>query len=167
VAPEPAGERIHVNPRTGLLATARRSGGWLIVGSDIELLRPCQSETCWWIYAQTFGTWDWLRERGINGTRFAKQQDALRALTALHEQDPLPQATLPAVPRLLPSDDHDGVWFSDCGHYRITRAGGAYLIDNASKPKRILARRVPTLRMARRVIAEREAAIAQEVRSRA
>jgi len=161
------GERIHISPRTGLLAVARHNLGWMIVGSDLQLLRPRESETGWWIYAQTFGAWNWLRERDLNDTRFAGRQDALRALTALHQQDPLPAVALPACPNLLRSGDDEDVWLSDCGHYKITRAGGAYLIDNASTPKRILSRRVPTLRMARRVIAEREAEIAQEAFSRA
>ena len=155
-------DRITINPRTGLLAVARHNLGWMIVGSDIELHAPHLEEPDWQIDAESYETWAWLRARWIADTGYRRRQDALRVLTALHHHDPLPAVSLSDQPRLR----HDAglnAWVSACGHYTITRTDdGQFEIAADSIARRIEPRWAPTLRMARRAIANREALLAQE-----
>jgi len=155
-------ERIHINPRTGLLAVVRHNLGWLIVGSDIELQRPHLQAPDWQIDAESYNTWAWLRQRGISDAGYRRRQDALRALTALHYHDPLPAVEAPIHVRLRHDTDRNS-WVSDCGHYTVTRDNdGLYIITGDAGDRRFHRDWHPTLRMARRAIAEREALLARE-----
>jgi len=144
-------EPIHINPKTGLLTTARESVSWRIAGTRIELIGPFDGKG-WRVDSGSPDDWNWLRERGLTDISFHRRQDALRALTALHEQDPLPAANhgdLPALRRRPGSD----IWESDCGRYTIRHVDGEYIIDQPLS-RYIAEDAFPTLRAAQRTIAQ-------------
>jgi len=147
-----------INPKTGLLAVARTLDSWLIVGTDISMVSPTERNFAsrWEIAADSDSSWTWVQAQGLHEIEFERRRDALRALTALHQDHPLPAVPFHRGPALRRDPDHD-VWVSGCGHYIVTydpRVGMYRLdADGARFPRPWHA----TLRMARHAIAESQA----------
>jgi len=146
-----------INPRTGLLAVARALDSWLIVGTDISLVSPTGRNFAsrWEIAADSDSGWAWVQAQGLDAVEFARRRDALRALTALHQDRPLPAVPYQPGPALRRHPDLDA-WVSRCGHYTVTYDPRVGMYRLNAQGARFPRPWHATLRMARQAIAESE-----------
>jgi len=98
--------------------------GWLIGQTGILAQRiPAGPQAGQWkLRGDNNHTHRWLQQRDLTDARFDSRRDAVRAVRAVMEQDPLDELDV-RVPRMR----DDGTWTTPDGRWEIRRTSGGHL----------------------------------------